>query len=133
MVSDTTARTGSAAALTVRNKVGLGLSALLGLGDLVSLLVTPDPGPGENGPPTSVLIAGTVLGVITLLAVVHAWRTGNRVSARIVAGTRILSAITALPAFFASDVPAGFVLTAAAGIVVTVIAVALVLSRPAAD
>ena len=43
------------------------------------------------------------------------------------AGTRILSAVTALPAFFAGP-PAPFVLAAAISVTVTVIAVALMLS-----
>lgn len=116
-------------ALSRTNKIGLALAALLGLSEVFSILV-PSPGPGAEGPPIEVLVAGTVLGVITLVAVVWTWRTGSRVAARIVAGTRILSALTALPAFFVEGVPAAFVVWAAAGVVLTVICVGLVLSRP---
>ena len=76
-----------------------------------------------------VLIAAAILGVITLIATVYTWRGGTRVSARVVAGSRILSAITSLPAFFIGDVSPGLVALAAVGIIVTLIAVALVLAR----
>ena len=115
--------------LSGRNKTGLVLAALLGLADLVSL-AGPEPGPGEQGPPIAVLVAASVLGLVTLLGVAYTWRTGNRVGSRVVAGTRILSAVTAVPAFFVEGVPAGFVAAAAAGVVVTVICVWLVLSPP---
>lgn len=116
--------------LSRANRVGLGLAGLLGLIDLAGPVLAPTPQPGEEGPPMAVLIAGAVLGVITLAAVVYTWRTGNRVGARVVAGTRILSAITALPAFFVAEVPPALVAGAAVGIVVALVAVALVLSRP---
>lgn len=119
----------TAPALSRTNKIGLALAALLGIVEVFSIF-TPSPGPGAEGPPIEVLVAGTVLGVITLVAVVWAWRTGSRVAARIVAGTRILSAITALPAFFVEGVPAVFVLWAAATVLLTVVCVGLVLSRP---
>ncbi len=61
---------------------------------------------------------------------VHTWRTGNRVSARIVAGSRILSLLSALPAFFVEGVPALLVASVAVFAVLTVVAVGLVLSRP---
>lgn len=121
--------TAGAPALNVKNKIGLVLAGLLGTFDVLSLL-TPGPAPGEEGPPVEVLVATTVLGVITLIAVVWTWRTGSRVAARIVAGTRILSAITALPAFFVEGVPPAFVALAAVGVLLTVVAVGLVLSRP---
>ena len=119
------------AALTTRNKAGLVLAGLLGVGDLLSLLsISPDS--DEPGPPGAVLIAGAVFGVITLAAVVYTWRSGNRVGARVVAGSRILSMLGALPAFFVPDVPAGLVVVAAAMVVLTLVAVVLVLARPRA-
>lgn len=122
--------TSTTAALSRANRIGLVLAGLLGLFDLVSLLTTPAPGPGEEGPPVEVLVACTVLGAITLVGVVWAWRTGSRVAARVVAGSRILSAITSLPAFFVEGVPPAFVGLAAAGVLLTVVAVGLLLSRP---
>ncbi|MGQ0573109.1 MAG: hypothetical protein ACT4RN_02770 [Pseudonocardia sp.] len=119
----------TAPALSRTNKIGLALAALLGLVDVFAVL-TPSPGPGAEGPPIEVLVASSVLGVVTLVAVVWAWRTGSRVAARIVAGTRILSGLTALPAFFVEGVPAAFVVWAAATVVLTVVCVGMVLSRP---
>jgi hypothetical protein len=118
--------------LTTGNKVGLGLAALLGLTDLTGPFLTPSDGEvaGEAGPPMVVLIACAVLGVITLVGVVWAWRTGSRPAARIVAGSRILSALSALPAFFVGGVPAPLILIAAAGILLTALACYLML-RPA--
>jgi hypothetical protein len=126
MTTELTATAGRTA-LSARNRTGLGIAAVLGLADLVGL-AGPQPGPGEEGPPLGVLVAGAVLGVVTLAAVAYTWRTGNRVGSRVVAGARILSAIGALPAFFVEDVPAGFVAAAAVGVLLTVVCVWLVLS-----
>jgi hypothetical protein len=116
--------------LSVKNKIGLVLAGLLGVTDMASLL-GPQPGPGEEGPPMAVLIAGSILGLLTVVAVIYVFRTASRTGSRIVAGTRILSMITALPAFFVEGVPAGLVALAAVGVVVTLLTVWLVLSKPA--
>ena len=121
---------GRTARLSVKNKIGLGLAALLGLTDLTSLL-GPQPAEGEAGPPMAVLIAGTILGLITVVAVVYVFRTASRTGSRIVAGSRILSMITALPAFFVEGVPAPLVAIVAIGVIVTLLTVWLVLARPA--
>jgi hypothetical protein len=119
----------SSTPISLKNKIGLVLAGLLGLADVLSILApASDDG---NGPPFIVLALDCVLGVLTLAAVVYTWRTGNRVGARVLAGTRILSALTSLPAFFVSGVPAGVVVLAAVGVVLTVVAVGLVLTRPA--
>jgi hypothetical protein len=111
--------------VTTRTRVGLVLAALLGVTDVVSAFFpTPD---GEVGPPLPIVVLGGVLGLATLAAVVVAWRAGRRGALRIVAGTRVLSAITALPAFFV-DIPAGLKLAVAAAVVLTVVCVVLVLS-----
>ncbi|MGA5363997.1 hypothetical protein [Streptomyces purpurascens] len=119
-------------ALSRKNKVGLALAGVLGLIDMASLL-TAWPDSDAPGPPVGVLVAGTVLGVITVVAVVHTWFTANRTGSRVVAGSRILSAITALPAFFVTGVPAWAVAVVALLVVVTVVVIALVLSRPAPE
>jgi hypothetical protein len=123
------------AVLTVKNKVGLVLAALLGLnGSLVSpfVLAGADDGPDAAGPPMPVLVVGAVLGLITLLAVVYTWRTGNRIGARVIAGIRVIAALLAVPAFFVSGVAPGVVALAAVVMVVTVVTIVLVLSRPSA-
>lgn len=115
--------------LTIKNKIGLGLAALLGLSDVTSPF-WPAPEGATNGPPFAVLVAGAVLGLITLVCVVHTWRTGSRISARLIAGTRILSILGAMPAFFVSGIPPVAVAIVAALVLLTIISVVLVLSRP---
>ena len=111
--------------ITPRTRLGLVLAALLGVADVVSAFFpTPD---GEIGPPLPIVLLGGLLGIATLAAVVVAWRAGRRGALRIVAGTRVLSVITALPAFFV-DVPPLVKLLVAVVVVLTVVCVVLVLS-----
>jgi hypothetical protein len=63
--------------------------------------------------------------------VVYTVRSASRVGPRITCASRILSALTSIPAFFVPDVPAELVVLAAGGIVLTLISVFLVLARPA--
>ncbi|GIF51475.1 hypothetical protein DFJ67_7368 [Asanoa ferruginea] len=103
---------------TAMTTTGLVLAGLLGLGDVISIVG------GVDGPPLAVLIAGSLLGVITLVGVVLGWR-GSRAGIVTVVVTRLLSALTAVPAFFVDDVPDGAVGFAAVGVAVTLITVAL--------
>jgi hypothetical protein len=119
--------------LSRKNKVGLGLAAALGLFDMTSVAGMPASDGDTPGPPTGVLVAGAVIGLVTVVAVVYTWRTASRTGSRVVAGSRILSAITALPALFVTGVPAWVVLVVSVLIVVTVVVIALVLSRPAPE
>lgn len=107
------------------NKIGLGLAALLGVADLVNLaLPTPD---GETGPPLGIVIFGALLGLVTLMGVGWAFRTGSRGAVRVVAAARIISAITALPAFFV-EIPAGLRLFAGVIVILTVAVVVMILT-----
>ena len=100
--------------VTARTRAGLVIAALLGVGDVVSAFFpTPD---GQVGPPLPVVLLGGV-----------AWRTGGRGALRIVAGLRVLSAITALPGFFV-DIPAWLKLLTAVFVVLTVVCGVLVLT-----
>ena len=111
--------------VTTRTRVGLVLAALLAVGDVVSAFFpTPD---GVVGPPLPIVVLGGLLGIATLAAVVAAWRSGRRAALWTVAGTRVLSALTALPAFFV-DVPALVRLLVAVFVVLTVVSVALVVA-----
>jgi hypothetical protein len=111
--------------VTTRTRVGLVLAALLAVGDVVSAFFpTPD---GVVGPPLPIVVLGGLLGIATLAAVVVAWRSGRRGALWIVAGTRVLSALTALPAFFV-DVPALVKLLVAVFVVLTIVSVMLVLT-----
>ncbi|WP_405143684.1 hypothetical protein OG589_39180 [Sphaerisporangium sp. NBC_01403] len=100
--------------------VGLILGGLLGLIDVVSLPF----GDGEH-PPFAVAVAGAVLGLITLVGVALAWR-GSRAGAVAVIVARLLSGLTAVPAFFADGVPAEAMGAAAVGVVLTLGCIALV-------
>ncbi|MEV0971153.1 hypothetical protein [Microtetraspora glauca] len=99
---------------------GLVVAALLGLGDVVTLPF----GDGEH-PPFAIAVAGAVLGLITLGGVVLAWR-GSRVGAVAVIVSRLLSGLTAVPAFFADDVPAPAIGMAAFGVLVTLASIAMI-------
>lgn len=115
-----------------RNKIGLLLCGLLGLGDVAGLFAIGRQDANAAGPPAAVLAVGGVLGVLTVAGVLFTWRTHSRRGARAVAGARVLSAITALPAFFVGGVSDGVVAIAGAGIVITLAAVWLLLARPTA-
>ncbi|MFJ9359331.1 hypothetical protein [Streptomyces mirabilis] len=127
-------RTEAVSSLTRKNKVGLGLAAFLGLADTTNLFfMIPQGNSDTPGPPAAVLIADGVLGIITVAAVVYAWRLTSWTASRVVAGARILSVITALPALFVTGVPAWVVAVAALFVVVSVVVIGLVLSRPAPE
>jgi hypothetical protein len=111
--------------LSTKNKVGLVIAGLLGLSDIPAVLMpTPD---GEVGPPFGILILGTICGVITVIAVVIGWVKANRGAIRVAAGARIVSMLTALPAFFV-DVPWFIKLLVTGFVVLTVVSVVLMLS-----
>jgi hypothetical protein len=117
------------------NKAGLAVAGLLGLLDIASpLMATPE---GEVGPPFPILVLDAVLGVITVVAVVIAWRTARRGLVRVAAGARIISALTAFPAFFV-DVPVGLKVGVGIFVLVTAVSVAMMLAptartRPVTD
>ena len=108
---------------------GLIIAALLALGDIT----TPLTSDGEH-PPMVVGIVSAVLGLISVVGIVQAWRgRGGRGWITAVIVTRLLSAMTAVPAFFATGVPTAARVVAALGIAVTLICVALLapgLRRP---
>lgn len=99
-------------------RIGLVLSAWLAAGD-VALPVLSD----GDFPPMVVVFVVAGLGVVTLAALVPAWR-GSTVAQWIVVAARLLSALVALPALFVGGVPAIAVTTAAAWVVLTVAVVA---------
>ena len=117
--------------INTRQRVGLVIAAVLSAISVPSAFFpTPD---GEEGPPYGILVLGTVLGVIGLVAVVLAWR-GSRGALRVVAGTLVINLLTALPAFFV-DVPAWLKLGVGVSTLITVAAIVLMFSgarRPVA-
>lgn len=86
------------------NKLGLAVLAACGL---VNMIPFPLPENGEPGPPIEILIAAGILGLIAIIAVVHAWRTASRRSAWIAIAVSVINVLLALPAFFVEGVPSG--------------------------
>lgn len=126
----TVTTTAPATQFTGKQRVGLVICGLYSLANIPSVLFsTPD---GQEGPPLSILVIGTILGVIGLVTTVMAWR-GNRVAVRVAAGCIIILTLTGLPAFFV-DVPMAIKALVAFSVVLTVFAVVLMFSgrRPAA-
>jgi len=118
------------AGTTTRQKVGLVLCILYSLANIPSVLESaPD---GEEGPPMAILVVGSVLGVLGVVAGIMAWR-GNRVALRIAAGAIVVVTLTGLPAFFV-DVSMAIKALVGLSVVLTVVAVVLMFSgdrRPA--
>jgi hypothetical protein len=109
---------------------GLVIAGLLGLGDITTPLFSD----GEH-PPMVVGLIDAVLGLITVAGIVLAWRRASRGGITAVIVTRLLSAVTALPAFFVDDVPGPARAAAAVGVAITLLCVGLLatrLRRPAA-
>ncbi len=98
---------------TTSRRAGLVILGLLSLGDVATITLTD----GEN-PPYAIALGVALLGAVSLVLVVRAFRNPNQ-SLRLLIALRILSAVAALPAFFVSDVPAGAVVAAAAIVVST--------------
>lgn len=82
------------------SRSGLGILGFLSVADVVMLAVSD----GKH-PPFAVVLLGAVLGVASLFLVVRCWRNSSAPVGVLIA-MRVLSALTALPAFFVSDVPA---------------------------
>lgn len=105
-----------------RQKVGLVLAGVLSAINIPSAFFpTPE---GDTGPPLGILVVGSILGVIGLVAVVIAWRSGSRAAIRVAAGALIINLLTSLPAFFV-DVPTVVKLLVGLSVLLTVLAVGL--------
>ncbi|MEV8376589.1 hypothetical protein AB0P21_27845 [Kribbella sp. NPDC056861] len=102
-------------------RAGLVVLGLLSLGDLASPLLTD----GEH-PPMSIALIGSALGLVSLALVIAAWRGARRAVVPLLV-LRVLSALSAVPAFFAGGVPAAAVVAAALTIALTAVGTALLL------
>lgn len=107
---------------TFRLRIGLAVLGLLSLADVAAPFVT-----DGTTPPMGVALVDGVLGVASLGALVLAAR-GSRRGLLSLVGLRLLSAVTAAPAFFVSAVPTPVVVLSAALVVLTVAAVVVVLA-----
>ena len=109
-------------------RAGLIVLGLLSLVDLASPLFTD----GQH-PPMVIALIGAGLGLISIILVILAWR-GRLAAAITLVVLRLLSALTAVPAFLEPGVPTGLMIAAGCGIGLTVVGAALVLAglrRPA--
>ena len=105
---------------TTSRRAGLAILGLLSLADSSMLLLT-----DGNTPPYSVAALVTALGLVSLLLVVRAFQDSIR-PIRLLVGLRVLSAVTAVPAFLVDDVPAAAQAAAAATVVLTVMGILLI-------
>ena len=101
-------------------RTGLVVLGLLSLADVATLPLTD----GEH-PPYPVAALATLLGIVSLVLVVQAFRDPSR-PLRLLIGLRVLSALTAVPAFFVGNVPAVAQAIAGAIVVLTAVGVLLV-------
>jgi hypothetical protein len=101
-------------------RTGLVILGVLSLLDVAGPLMTN----GDN-PPMSIALIGSVLGLLSLVCVYLAWRGAGRAVLPLV-GLRLLSALTAVPAFFVADVPAAIQALAGVIVLLTLVGVALV-------
>lgn len=102
-------------------RAGLVILALLSAQDLLLPLVTD----GEH-PPLPVALAAAVVGLISLVLIVSAWRGASR-AVPVLIVVRLLSALSAAPAFMAPDVPSAAIAAAAVIVGLTLVGSALVL------
>jgi len=109
--------------INTKQKIGLVLCGLYSLGNIPSFLGSTDEG---DGPPLGILVIGSILGVIGLVATVMAWR-GHRVALRVAAGAIIVVTLTGLPAFFV-DVPVFVKALVGVSVLLTLAAVVLMFS-----
>lgn len=101
-------------------RTGLVLLGLLSVADIAGLALT-----DGSHPPYVIAVIGAALGVGSLYFVAKAW-TGRRSALRPLLVMRVLSALTAAPAFFVHDVPVAAKAAAIAIIVVTAVGAVLV-------
>ncbi len=104
---------------------GLAILGLLSVLDLAGPLLTD----GDN-PPIEVALVGSVVGLASLVLIAYVARGASRALAPLIV-LRVLSALSAAPAFFVGDVPAGIVALAGSLVALTVVGVLLVV-RPLA-
>lgn len=95
---------------------------LFGLLSLTDVVMTFVPAPPDEGPPLAILISGFVLGVASLILIALVLRTGSRTLLGVLVACRVVSALTAVPAFLIDGVPEPFIVLAAVFCVLTVVA-----------
>lgn len=110
---------------TTPARVGLVLAALLAIGDVIVGVAQLDP---DQTIPGSISLLIIAAGAATLVAIPFSWRGAGWATGLVIA-TRLLSALSALPAFVVPGVPAGFVVGAATGMALAGLVTVLLLVR----
>jgi hypothetical protein len=108
--------------MTRFSRVGLVILGVTALGDLSTPLLTD----GQH-PPMSIALVGAGIGVISIVLAIFAWR-GHAPAAIALVVARVLSALTAVPAFTEPGVPVGPMVLAGLFIAATVVGIVFVLS-----
>ena len=108
--------------MNAQHKIGLVVLGLLSVGDLATPFVT-----DGDTPPMWVALISLALGLASLACLPAAWR-GRRPALLGLFGTRLLSAVLAIPAFFVDDVPGDVVALVGVTVALTVVGVVLVLA-----
>ena len=117
---------GSAGSPTTSVRVGLALSALVGLANLPLLL--PGIDWGEEAPPYGFLVLAAAIGLVSVVCAAVAWNSGNRRAIRIDAAALIVNALMVIPGFFVDLTP---LMTVVSAVFVSapVVAVVLIMRR----
>ena len=126
-ITITTTRSDTRPSTSVR--VGLALSALVGLANLPMLAPGIDWGQEGERPPYGFLVLAAAIGLVSVVCAAVAWSSGNRRAIRIDAAALIVNALMVVPGFFVDLTPFMTVLSAVF-VVVPVVAVVLIM-RPA--
>lgn len=101
-------------------------AGLIVLGVLSALDVAGPAMTDGKHPPMAIALIGTALGLASLALIAVAWRSGRAVTPLLV--LRVLSAVSAAPAFFLSGVPVAAKAAAGAIVVLTVVGAGLMMS-----
>ena len=123
-ISTTTTTTHTTPTTGVR--VGLALSALIGLANLP--LLAPGIDWGDETPPYGLLVLAAAIGLVSVVCAAIAWNSGNRRAIRIDAAALIVNALMVIPGFFVNLTPFMRVLSAAF-VTAPVLAVVLIMRR----
>jgi hypothetical protein len=108
-------------------KLGLILMVVLSIGDIATLPLS-----DGHHPPLAVNIISAILGVASLPLIAMVWRGDRRALMPLVV-LRVISALSAVPAFFVGGVPAPALAVASAIVAVTAAAVVLVAPRASVE
>ena len=107
-------------------RVGLALSALIGLANLP--LLAPGIDWGDETPPYGLLVLAAAIGLVSVVCAAIAWNSGNRRAIRIDAAALIVNALMVIPGFFVNLTPF-ITVVSAAFVIAPVLAVVLIMRR----